>query len=204
LESLSGFILAKLLGGGLFLHAGSALPWIGTTAQSTGIALLEKEVARGSDRAVAIIAGSLVEGQLKQFLINNTQDTGKLWENLSRVSGPLGSFSVKIDIAYMFRLISETAHADLTIMKDVRNKFAHKFDIEDFESQSIRNKSMNLRLVDRHVIYVDQGGYLNGDPIQVGSRTALEEIKAARGRYIWTAKIFMLAFALGRSSGPQI
>ena len=83
-----------------------------------GIETLNAELRRGSDRAIGIIAGSIVETYVTQYLERATQHYGKMWEELTRPSGPLGSFGVKIDVAYMSRLISKEAHRDLVQMKD--------------------------------------------------------------------------------------
>lgn len=181
----------------------------GSEAENTGIKALEAELARASDRAAAILAGSLIETRLTAFLKANVQDDKKIWERITHSSAPIGSFSAKIDVAYLFRLISKEAHTDLVTMKNIRNAFAHDLTIQDFDTQSIRDQCKNLKLAE---IYVEDSLYMNSirtledgtrDSImnsdrsfRIGSRNALSQIQNPRNRYIWTTKIFNLALGL--------
>jgi hypothetical protein len=92
------------VGGGLKEHA--------------GIQALEVELARASDRAAAILAGSLVESRLTAFLKCHVQDDGRIWKDRTHSSAPLGSFAIKIDLAFLFHLITREAHSDLIVMKE--------------------------------------------------------------------------------------
>src|ERR1700756_2472491 len=48
---------------------------------SKGIQNLDEELERNSDRAVGILAGSIVETRLTTFLKDTTQHYGKMWES---------------------------------------------------------------------------------------------------------------------------
>src|ERR1700685_3395800 len=71
---------------------------------------LQEEAHGASDRAFAVIMGSIVESSLTTFL------TSRLRPNLNRVQrkrlfdyqGPLGTFSAKIIVAYAMQLIGPT------------------------------------------------------------------------------------------------
>jgi DNA-binding MltR family transcriptional regulator len=175
-----------------------------------GIKNLDAELKRGSDRSVAILAGSIVESYLKWFLERNTVQYGDMWKRLSHHSGPIGSFSVKADVAYMFHLISRDAHGDLIRIKDIRNMAAHNLADFDFSEQSVRDKCMALKTVDRYVKktrsrgsleYSDTGG---GPKFWVGSRNVLSEIQSPRTRYIWAARVFTVALGAGDGHGSHI
>jgi DNA-binding MltR family transcriptional regulator len=94
------------------------------------------EINRGaSDRALGIIAASLVEIHLtkliKQAFIPEVKTGSKetVQELMFHSSGPLGAFSTKIRLAYMMGLISKEFFKDLEIMKEIRNRFAHHTEI---------------------------------------------------------------------------
>jgi mannitol repressor len=170
---------------------------------SEGIQNLYAEIARNSDRAVGILAGSIVETHLTTFLKGVTRHYGKMWANRTHSSGPLGSFAVKIDLMYMFRIISKEAHGDLVRIKDIRNKFAHDLETKDFFDTSITDKIKSLKMVNRYVVASDalaesSRTYLIGGPntFRIGGKTALEEIKQPRLRYVWSAKVFSMAFGM--------
>jgi len=181
----------------------------GDESVRTGIQALEAELARASDRAAAVLAGSLVETRLTTFLRHRVNYDKKIWDKLTHSSAPLGTFSVKIDIAFLFGFISRLAHDDLVIVKEIRNRFAHDLELRDFGSQSIRDKCFNLRLVETYVVdheavtaIIAMDGTPDSivndekDTFRFGGKSARTELSDPRARYIWTAKIFNLAFGL--------
>lgn len=175
-----------------------------------GVEQLDVELKRGSDRSVAILAGSIVESYLTLFLERNTIHHGRMWSELTRPSGALGSFSVKCDLAYMFGFISKDAHDDLKKMKDVRNIAAHRLETFEFSAASIQAKCMALKTVDHHVKKVRNRGSLSysdigdGPKFWVGSWKVLSEIKEPRTRYVWAARVFTVAFGGGEGHADRI
>jgi hypothetical protein len=115
----------------------------------------EKEVIESlpglSDRAVAIIAGTLVEVRIKTAILSVCTGNSKIEDRMFQPSGPLGPFSVKIDMAQMLGIITQEAYADLVIFKDIRNAFAHRLDIRDFRTQWIKDRCAKFKLVETHV-----------------------------------------------------
>ena len=114
-----------------------------------------EQVEFDSDRAAGIVAGSIVdirlEGMLRTLLKRDGDKQRKITDSLFRASGPLGPFSVKIDIAYLLGILSAEAYADAVNIKNIRNEFAHNIEADEFNSQSIRDRCKNFMLVDRHV-----------------------------------------------------
>lgn len=110
-----------------------------------------KSLETDSDRAVAIIAASMVEARLDGLLLMLFQRNKMVEERMFQPSGPLGSFSSKIDLAFLLNVISRNAHTQLVKIKDVRNLFAHKLNIQGFESPAIRDRIKHLTFVDTHI-----------------------------------------------------
>lgn len=107
-------------------------------------------LAHDTDRAAAIIAGSIVDVRLTAAIRHRFRRDVKIEGELFRSSGALGSFNAKIDIAYLMGIFSRAAHADAHLIRDIRNSFAHDLSIKDFKSASIRDRSMNLKLIETH------------------------------------------------------
>jgi DNA-binding MltR family transcriptional regulator len=106
------------------------MQWLVTSAED--IAVLA-EINRGaSDRALGIIAASLVEIHLTKLIqdafITETKIGQKqtVQELMFNSSGPLGPFSNKIRLAYLMGLVSADFFKELEIMKEIRNRFAHR------------------------------------------------------------------------------
>jgi hypothetical protein len=169
---------------------------------------IHEETERGSDRAVAILVGSLIETYLADHIkLHIVDPKGSIWKDRGRPSGPFGSFAVKIDLAYMLGLITAEARSDLINIKEIRNYFAHDLNARGFADDLPKARSMNLELVQYHV----PSGEGLPPPTRPGRHTVdfyiqgdgrpWEEIHDPRKRFIWTGQVF--SFALGHSDGKQ-
>ncbi len=186
-----------------------------TSELRTAVASLYEEIERASDRAVGVLAGSIVETHLTKLLQQHLNDPArKVWKARSHSSGPFGPFSVKIDLALLVGLISEEAHRDLMNLKNIRNEFAHTLDVVGFEDASIQARCKNFTLVDKFVgeitpeelaEKIEEGRRLieADDKAELlrrsmsGDRRMLvtgvsKELATARGRYLWTARVLSM------------
>ncbi|MCY2990857.1 MAG: MltR family transcriptional regulator [Planctomycetota bacterium] len=99
--------------------------------------------ARETDRACGILGPAFLDGILEELF---RERLAALQRELLSHSGPLGSFSSRINIAYSLSWIDSNTHADLHTIRDIRNDFAHSFDHElHFDDQSIADRCRNLR-----------------------------------------------------------
>jgi hypothetical protein len=97
-----------------------------------------------SDRACAVLGAALLDARLESLFQRRLKDFSK--ELLSQ-GGPLGSFSVRIQLARALVWISEDARFDLDQIRSIRNVFAHEFDHKlSFADQSIADKCRTLRV----------------------------------------------------------
>ncbi|MCQ1766097.1 hypothetical protein NOJ28_11175 [Neorhizobium galegae] len=99
-----------------------------------------------TDRGAVLVAASFIEGQLgeviKGFLIHH----GAVKDLMSGSMGaPLQSFGSRISMAFSLGLITEKERDDCTIIRKIRNKFAHQV-TPAFTEKSIIDLSANLRL----------------------------------------------------------
>lgn len=169
-------------------------------AERTVLDVLEYD----SDRSIAIIVGSLIENRLKRVILARINRHDEIESRLFRISGPLGSFSSKIDIARLLGFISDDAYHDLILMKDIRNLFAHNLAIRDFRSQRIKDKSRNFRLVDSHIEeFKPNPGEKTGPLVNIAHgivpvlfvKHSEVRKRRARDRYLMTAQLLTVRFA---------
>jgi DNA-binding MltR family transcriptional regulator len=178
------------------------MQWLVTSPEDMAVLV---EINRGaSDRALGIIAASLVEIHLtkliKQSFIpevkTGSQET--VQERMFQSSGPLGAFSTKIRLAYLMCLISEEFVKNLEIMREIRNRFAHHTEIGSFDLPEISSRCFNFTIVDKYVVDTSNG--IHGDPRAIfgyekpGAATALKNPKE---RYVLSAQIFSIGIQHG-------
>ena len=98
----------------------------------------------GSDRAVAVVCTAIVENRLTALLKAAMRDDAKVHEELFRPSGPVGSLSAKIKLAYLLGLMQEDLYRDLLLVTKIRNDFAHSVKITSFEDASVKGRVDSL------------------------------------------------------------
>jgi DNA-binding MltR family transcriptional regulator len=77
-------------------------------------------LANESDRSVAIVGSAFLDDVLRQMLSFRFVEDDELQHNLLRESGPLGTFSARIDVAYAIGLIPKSIHQDLHRIREMR------------------------------------------------------------------------------------
>jgi DNA-binding MltR family transcriptional regulator len=167
-----------------------------------------RDLMTASDRATAIMGATLVEARLKAALEQNFQRNDEIEGEMFRSSGPLGSFAAKIHMVCLLGLISPDAHRDLSIMKAIRNKFAHDIEIRDFTSVSISDRCKNFALIDRHFEDSDKSKASfkrkeEGIDIKMGIDGLDEKLADPRWRYLMTAMLFTAALSFPVRVGSQ-
>jgi DNA-binding MltR family transcriptional regulator len=115
-------------------------------------------------RAVAIIAGAIIEGMLERIIISRLKDKepnliGRLFKN----KGPLSDFDSKLLIAQAFGIIERTTAEDLHRIKSVRNTFAHATQNITFDTPEILSEIKEAIFLNR--IDDDSMSKLNGKDI---------------------------------------
>jgi hypothetical protein len=120
----------------------------GSKEISTAIDQLERE----SDRAAAILAGSVIETLLCKALKKRFHSHTKTEKRLLHPSGPLGSFEAKIHLGLLLGLYTEPAYRELLIFKRIRNLFAHDLDLRDFSDTRVCQRCRSLTYFTNYVL----------------------------------------------------
>jgi hypothetical protein len=92
-----------------------------------------------SQSGTVLVACSVLDAELERALkVTMRPMNREMYGRLFHGYGPLSSFSSKIDLAYAFGLTTNGVQANLTIIKSIRNKFAHTADVLTLESAGVQ------------------------------------------------------------------
>jgi hypothetical protein len=120
---------------------------------------IERELYGASDRAAAVMLGSMVETSLRRLLTTlfrndlNSIDQKRIFE----FEGALGSFASKIVLAYALKLIGPISRADLDLIRFLRNEFAHSRMSYKFTTPEVKAVCDHLQMPDLSGSYVPNG-----------------------------------------------
>jgi len=105
-----------------------------------------REFQDETDRGAAIIAVSMLDEKLKEILYDFFIDCKQTKDLLDGYNTPLGTFSSRLNLAYSLGLISDYEYQDCNIIRQIRNDFAHKFELDfSFNNQRIKDLCWNLK-----------------------------------------------------------
>jgi DNA-binding MltR family transcriptional regulator len=88
---------------------------------------------------VGIVGAAIIEEQLLRALLTKMRPlSGEMKKRLFDGYGPLSSFSAKIDLSYALQIIDKDQYDDLTLIRRIRNQFAHSMSLVNFDNLEIR------------------------------------------------------------------
>ena len=93
-----------------------------------------------SDRGCAMMAGAFLDARLKLLIEGSLIDEPKLKKQFLSFNGPAGTFSSRIDYAYLTSLIPKSVHSDLHLIRKIRNEFGHRMEPIDFATPEISQR----------------------------------------------------------------
>jgi DNA-binding MltR family transcriptional regulator len=97
-----------------------------------------------SEQGAAIVFTSVVDetlaALLRDFFVNHPKTVDKMLED----PGPLSSFGVRIELAFLLGLITSRERRMLNLIRRIRNDFAHSTDRVSFSQSPIRERSLEL------------------------------------------------------------
>jgi hypothetical protein len=150
------------------------------------IEALDRELYDGPDRAAAIVLGALVERATEKLLRNNMRQDGGVNE-LFKPSGLLGDFGSKVQIGYSLRLFGSQTKKDLTIIRHLRNQFAHSRKPIEFTTPVVK------RCCDELILPESPGVHISFDYLNKVSDARLKDAankKHPRTRYFMACNEF--------------
>jgi DNA-binding MltR family transcriptional regulator len=105
------------------------------------------EIEESFDRAAALVSAAFVDERLTAALKARFHQDKKVMKAMFDPGGPLGSFSAKIDLAFLVGMLSKEAIQDLHIIRKIRNKFAHEMKVKSFDASRVRDLIKDLRVI---------------------------------------------------------
>ena len=140
-----------------------------------------REIEAQSDRGCGIVAAAFIDDTLTEALKSRlrvqTRIEAKTFQSLTRIAGPLGAFSSKIELGLLIGVYRQEIHRDLHRVRDIRNAFAHRKELRDFKTQNIKDMC-DAFWINRNLFFVDTHA---SHPIP----------KAARGRFVHAVKLLL-------------
>lgn len=97
-----------------------------------------------TDRGSGLMAAAFLDDRLKFMLSARLVNDGKVASRVFDFNGALGTFSSRIDFAYLLGLLPNNARRDLHTVRAIRNKFAHTAAAIQFDDASIKPLCDNL------------------------------------------------------------
>jgi len=108
------------------------------------IAEFRMGLAVESDRASGLMSAAFLEDYLSRLIGAFMVDNIKVKSEIFSHNGPLGTFSSKIDMAFMLGLISDNTKRDLHLLRKIRNEFAHSAKPLEFTNSAINSRCGEL------------------------------------------------------------
>ena len=120
-----------------------------------------------SDRGCALIAAAALDSSLLDCLSLFFVDDKKVQANLLANSMPLGTFSSRIDVCYLAKIINKDIHNELHLIRKIRNQFGHVAEEISFSSPEISDRCALLKTRDEfaHISklrFIDRSIYILG------------------------------------------
>jgi hypothetical protein len=146
------------------------------------------EIETSSDRVAAIVSAAFLDDRLAAALKARLYHDKKITDKMFG-SGPLGTFSARIDLAFLIGMFSTDAVNDLHAIRTVRNEFAHKLTTKSFNAQRVRDLIKNIRIVRRQRIMAS--GDKDGLTMEIFPAFDKEKLPTPREIYIKSCQFFI-------------
>jgi len=111
-----------------------------------------KNITLGTDRGLVLMSVAYIDERLSVLLEKYFVDDKSIIQTLFDATGPLGTFSSKLKLAYGIGLIPKNVYTDCNKIRRIRNTFAHISKPISFEDEPIKSQTHSLILhgIDGH------------------------------------------------------
>lgn len=111
-----------------------------------------KHNLQGNDRESVIVIGTAIEAALEAYIKTRftrlrIADQNSIFDG----TGPLSTFSAKIDVGFALGLFGSKTRHDLKTIKDIRNLFAHSHTNVTFRNKKIASRVEGMYIVQRNI-----------------------------------------------------
>jgi DNA-binding MltR family transcriptional regulator len=116
-------------------------------SQTKAVFAFRDSLSAETDRGCALMTASYLDSELERLLKAYLIEDAKLVDKLFEPAGPLGSFSVRIDVAFAMGLLDSNTHRELHLIRRIRNDFGHSYETLSFETVGIRDRCRELKRI---------------------------------------------------------
>jgi hypothetical protein len=114
-----------------------------TTAEE--LAKFVAELRRESDRGLALVGASFIDSKLRDTVLASFYDRAAGKKMLDGGGAPLGTFSSRAQAALALGLIERDEYVQITLIRKIRNEFAHEIHGISFNSPRIQGLCSTLK-----------------------------------------------------------
>ncbi len=107
------------------------------------------ESPRGSAILSSVLLDEILRSLIATFMIEDSKQVDELLGSETNWDRPIGTFSSRIRTAYCLGLLSPDEFHDLTLIRKIRNDFAHDLDKTSFRDEKIQDRCKSLRIPNR-------------------------------------------------------
>lgn len=118
-----------------------------------------KSLTQETDRGCALFAAAYIDNSLSDLLFCALAESKGVDEDLFKGNAPLASFSSRITMAFYLGKISKVERRDLDLIRKIRNEFAHDPNEIDFNTDSIKNRCIELSFSYHDKAYSPRGHF---------------------------------------------
>jgi len=105
---------------------------------SKELAQFVAELSRETDRGLALVGAALIDEKLRDTLESFFCEGTSASKLLDGGYAPIGTFSARIQLCYSLGLIDEQEYREISLVRKVRNEFAHSKHGISFQTERIR------------------------------------------------------------------
>jgi mannitol operon repressor len=104
-----------------------------------------RELQAETDRGLALVGAAVVDDKLRETLAAFVVEGAKVDRLFDGGNAPLGSFSARADACLSLGLIDDFEHQEISLLRKVRNEFAHGLHGTSFNSEPIHGYCSGLK-----------------------------------------------------------
>jgi mannitol operon repressor len=109
------------------------------------LAKFVEELKRETDRGLPLVAAALIDDRLLETLRAFFREVPAAAKLLDDGNAPLGTLSSRVEACYALGLIDEYEYCEITLLRKVRNEFAHAKHGTSFQSPRIQGLCSTLK-----------------------------------------------------------
>ena len=95
------------------------------------------ELTLQSQAGWVLVTAALFADSLERLLLTKMRTLSNKKAKQMFKNGPLRNLAAKIDLAWAFELVDDPVHHDPTVIRDIRNEFAHSITAVNFDSPEV-------------------------------------------------------------------